>query len=169
MTAFPDVRWGSESSRLRRPLVRFSSSRPGSWLIRTLTPLDRWLLVRSQGRYTVLGPFAVPVLLLTTTGAKSGLPRTTPLVCARDGDDLVVVGSNFGQERHPLWTSNLLAHPEAVVTIGGRPVPARARLLEGDEAEAAYALMTELASTYAVYRARTDRSIRVFRLTAVDA
>jgi deazaflavin-dependent oxidoreductase (nitroreductase family) len=166
MSAFPDVRWGSSTSSLRRPLMRFSATRAGAWLIRTLTPVDRWLLLRSAGRYTVLGPFAVPILLLTTTGARSGQPRTTPLLCARDGDDLVVVGSNFGQQRHPQWSTNLLAHPEAVVTIGGRPVRARATLLGGAEAERGYALMTEVATTYATYQERTDRSIRVFRLTA---
>ncbi|MGZ4651034.1 MAG: nitroreductase/quinone reductase family protein, partial [Kineosporiaceae bacterium] len=101
MTAFPDVRWGSDSSRLRGPLTAFASTRAGSWLIRRLTPLDRRLLVRSRGRYTVLGPVGVPLLLLTTTGAKSGLARTTPLVFTRDGDSLILVGSNFGQERHP--------------------------------------------------------------------
>lgn len=167
MTGFPDVRWGSERSRLRRPAVAFASSRPGSWLVRTLTPLDRRLLVRTRGRRTVLGPIGAPTLLLTSTGAKSGLPRTSPLLCARDGSSLIVVGSNFGQSRHPAWTANLLASPDCVVTIGGVDVPARASLLDGAEAEAAYALMVEQARTYDVYRSRTDRAIRVFRLTAV--
>jgi deazaflavin-dependent oxidoreductase (nitroreductase family) len=162
---FPDARWGSDTSPLRRPLVAFASTRPGSWLIRTLTPFDRKLLVRSRGRYTVLGPTGSPVLLLTTTGAKSGLPRTTPLVFARDGDSVVVVGSNFGQEHHPAWTGNLLKTPEAVVTIGGKDIPVTAELLEGEAAEAGYRLMTDMASTYDAYRSRTGRAIRVFRLT----
>jgi deazaflavin-dependent oxidoreductase (nitroreductase family) len=162
---FPDARWGSDTSLLRRPLVAFASTRPGSWLIRTLTPFDRKLLVRSRGRYTVLGPTGSPVLLLTTTGAKSGLPRTTPLVFARDGDSVVVVGSNFGQEHHPAWTGNLLKTPQAVVTIGGKDIPVTAELHEGEAAEAAYRLMTDMASTYDAYRSRTGRAIRVFRLT----
>ena len=166
MTTFPDVRWGSQSSPLRPPMVAFSSTRAGSWLVRTLTPLDRRLLQRSAGKYTVLGPLGAPILLLTTTGAKSGQPRTTPLLYARDGDDLIVVGSNFGQERHPLWTSNLLKEPQAVVTIGGKAVPATATLLEGAEAAAGFEKMIEVAATYAEYRTRTDRTIRVFRLTA---
>ena len=166
MSGFPDVRWGSSSSWLRGPAIAFGSTRPGSWLVRTLTPLDRRLLVRTRGRRTLLGPIGLPTLLLTTTGAKSGLPRTTPLLCARDGDSLVVVGSNFGQDRHPAWTSNLLASPACTVTIGGVDVPARAELLAGAEAEAAYALMAAQARTYDVYRSRTDRAIRVFRLTA---
>ena len=167
MTTFPDVRWGSQTSLLRRPMVAFSCTRAGSWLIRTLTPLDRRLLQRSGGRYTVLGPLGAPILLLTTTGAKSGQPRTTPLLYARDGEDLIVVGSNFGQPRHPLWTGNLLAHPRATVTIGGHHVPVVAALLAGDEAEEAYAMMADVARTYREYRSRTERDIRVFRLNAV--
>lgn len=166
MTAFPDVRWGSTTSVLRKPMVSFACTKPGSWLVRTLTPLDRRLLQRSRGRYTVLGPLGAPTMLLTTTGAKSGLPRTTPLLYGRQGADLVVVGSNFGQQKHPAWSGNLLANPRAVVTIGGQDVPAQATLLSGDEADRAYALMVAEARNYAEYRARTDREIRVFRLTA---
>jgi len=162
---FPDSRWGSDNSRLRRPLVAFASTRAGSWLIRTLTPLDRRLLVRSRGRYTVLGPTGSPVLLLTTTGAKSGLPRTTPLVFARDGDSVLVVGSNFGQEHHPAWTGNLLKNPEAVVTIGGKDIPVIAERLAGAAAEDGYRRMVEMAKTYDAYKGRTDREIRVFRLS----
>jgi deazaflavin-dependent oxidoreductase (nitroreductase family) len=163
---FPDVRWGSESALLRKPLLAFSASRAGSWVIRKLTPLDRRLLMRSRGRYTVLGPFAAPTMLLTTTGAKSGLPRTQPLLFARQGDSIVVVGSNFGQAHHPAWTGNLIASPRAIVTIGGKDIPVDAELLSGDEAEAAYALMMQLARNYTAYRSRTDRQIRVVRLTA---
>lgn len=169
MTEWPEVRWGSERSILRRPAVALASTRAGSWLIRTLTPLDRRLLIRSRGRFTVLGPVGAPTLLLTTTGAKSGLPRTTPLLYARDGDALVVVGSNFGQARHPAWTGNLLAHPQAVVTMAGRDIPVVATQLQGEDAERAYASMEALARTYTEYRARTDREIRVFRLEQVDA
>lgn len=108
-------------------------------------------------------------MLLTTTGAKSGLARMSPLLYARDGDSLIVVGSNFGQDRHPAWTGNLIAHPDTViVTIGGADVPARAELLTGDEAEAGYQRMAEATRTYTEYRSRTDRAIRVFRLTAKD-
>lgn len=146
--------------------MRFSSTRAGSWLIRTLTPVDRRLLMRSNGRYTVLGPLGSPVMLLTTTGAKSGLPRITPLLYARDRDDLIVVGSNFGQEHHPAWTGNLLKQQQAVVTIGGQATACTAQLLEGAEAEAAYGRMVAVATTYDAYRSRTDRSIRVFRLVA---
>jgi deazaflavin-dependent oxidoreductase (nitroreductase family) len=162
---FPDVRWGSETSRLRGPLVAFSCSKVGSWTIRKLTPVDRKLLMRSNGKYTVLGPLGIPMLLLTTTGAKSGLPRTTPLVYVKHGGGLVVVGSNFGQAHHPLWTKNLLADPSCTVAIGGQAVPARAELLAGEEAAAGFKAMEDQARTYTEYKSRTDRDIRVFRLT----
>ncbi len=171
MTArvFPDVRWGSEASVLRRPLVAFSATRPGSWLIRTLTPLDRRLLLRSRGRLTVLGPVGVPVLLLTTTGSVSGLPRTTPLLFVRSDpaagrEELFVVGSNFGQARHPAWTTNLLTAPQATVTIGGRDIPVLGRQLAGVERDAVWQQFVTLAHTYEAYRGRTTRDLRIFGL-----
>lgn len=161
---FPDVRWGSESSRLRKAAVAFGSSPVGSWLLRTATPLDRRLLLRSRGRFTLLGPIGAPTVLLTTTGAKSGLPRTTPLLYWRDGGRLHVVGSNFGQGHHPAWTGNLLKEPRATVTIGGKDVPVRATQLTGAERDRVWQGFVDMASTYAVYKTRTDRDIRVFAL-----
>jgi deazaflavin-dependent oxidoreductase (nitroreductase family) len=163
---FPDVRWGSENSRLRGPATAFASSKPGSWLIRSLTPLDRRVLIRSRGRYTVLGPIGAPTLLLTTTGAKSGLPRTSPLLYCRDDARLLVIGSNFGQAHHPAWTGNLRANPDATVTIGGVDVPVRAHPLAGDERQRGIDAFIELTRVYAAYLDRTDRDIRVFALEA---
>lgn len=163
-TPFPDVRWGSENSRLRGPAIRFASTGVGSWLIRSMTPLDRRLLLRTGGRYTALGPIGAPTVLLETTGAKTGQARVSPLLYARDGERLIVVGTNFGQAAHPAWTANLIKQPDAVLIMGGRRIPVRAELLDGDEAERAYGLMRELADVYSVYRTRTDRQIRVFAL-----
>ena len=165
MTEIPDARWGSSDSALARTVARFGSTSLGSWTIRTLMPLDRRLLVRSNGRLTMLGPIGAPVMLLETRGRKSGQTRVNPLLFARDGDSVIVVGSNFGQQHHPAWTGNLLAEPRAVVVVGGKRIPVTARLLEGEESEAAYRKMVEIADTYASYRGRTDRQIRVFRLT----
>jgi deazaflavin-dependent oxidoreductase (nitroreductase family) len=165
VTEIPDVRWGSPDSALSRWADRFASTKPGSWLVRTMMPLDRRVLVRTGGRRTVLGPIGAPALLLETVGRKSGQTRVSPLLFARDGNSVIVVGSNFGQAHHPAWTANLIAHPDAVAVAGGRRIPVRATLLDGDEAEAAYQKMVAVASTYAAYRGRTDRQIRVFRLT----
>jgi deazaflavin-dependent oxidoreductase (nitroreductase family) len=169
MAAFPESRWGRETSRLRGPLVAFSATKIGSQTLKVLTPLDRKILARTKGKRTVLGPIGAPTMLLTTIGAKSGLARTSPLLYGRDGDSLIVVGSNFGGERHPAWSANLLANPDdVVVTIGGAEVKATATQLFGDEADAAYRSMAESVATYNEYKSRTDRTIRVFRLTAKD-
>ena len=162
---FPDVRWGSETNPLRKPLTKLASTRPGSWLVRRLTPLDRKLLLRSRGRYTALGPIGAPTLLLTTTGARSGQPRVSPLLYCRDGSRLLVIGSNFGQERHPAWTANLLAHPQATVTMGGRDIPVTATRLDGEERQRAIEAFIALTEVYAAYLDRTDRELRVFALT----
>jgi deazaflavin-dependent oxidoreductase (nitroreductase family) len=166
MSTFPDARWGSENSRLRRPLIWFGSTHAGSWVIRTLTPLDRYVIERSHGRYTALGPLGAPTVLLTTTGAVSGQARTTPLLFARDGDDILVAGSNFGQAHHPAWSKNLIVHPDATATVGGKAVPVTAELLTGDEALAGFEKMIDVVPVYAEYRNRTNRAIRVFRLRA---
>ena len=163
--SFPAAVWGSRDHVLTKRLIAFSGTTAGSWMIRKLVPLDLWLY-RRTGRYTVLGPFGVPIMLLTTTGAKSGLARTTPLLYDRVDDDLVVIASNFGQAHHPAWSGNLIADPQAVVTIGGEVVPVVAELLTGDEAQAAFRHMADDLSTYDAYRTRTDREIRVFRLRA---
>ncbi|MGY2873676.1 deazaflavin-dependent oxidoreductase (nitroreductase family) [Marmoricola sp. URHA0025 HA25] len=165
MTQIPEARWGSSDSAFARLIARFGSTRLGSWSIRTLMPLDRKVLVRSNGRRTVLGPIGAPVMLLETTGRRSGQTRVSPLLFARDGDSVIVVGSNFGQAHHPAWTGNLLADPHAMAVVRGQRIPVVATRLEGDEAEAAYGKMVEIAETYSVYRGRTDREIRIFRLT----
>lgn len=132
-------------------------------------PLDRRLLQRTEGRRTILGPFGIQILLLTTVGAKSGQRRTSPLLYVRDGNSLIVVGSNYGGDHHPAWSANLLKTPQARVTMVGTTIPVTAELLRGEESDAAYQLMTDVTRTYAEYRSRTDRAIRVFRLTATTA
>jgi deazaflavin-dependent oxidoreductase (nitroreductase family) len=163
---FPDVRWGRENGRLGAVASVVASSKPGSWLIRTLTPLDRRVLTRTQGRFTLLGPIGAPTLLLTTVGAKSGQRRVSPLLYTRDGDRILVIGSNFGQAHHPAWTANLRANPDAEVAMGGRHIPVRARELTGSERSAAVERFVELTPVYAAYQQRTDRELRVFALTA---
>jgi deazaflavin-dependent oxidoreductase (nitroreductase family) len=136
---------------------------------RFMPSVDR-VFSRVTGGHFVPSQLLVPTLVLTTTGAKSGLARTTPLATLPGENGCwYVVGSNFGQARHPAWSGNLLKTLSAVVTIGGIDVPATATLLEGADAEAGYAKLVELTRTYSEYASRTDRSIRVFRLTAVPS
>ncbi|NMN98123.1 nitroreductase/quinone reductase family protein [Antrihabitans stalactiti] len=164
--AFPDVRWHRARPRLKKALTAFGSTRAGSWWIRTVTPLDRALLARSKGRMTMFGPTGIALILLTTTGRKSGLPRTTPLIYTRDGDRLFVVGSNFGQAGHPTWTANLLANPEAIVTMAGKEIPVIAELITGAEWDRAFATFSDYTHAYDAYLDRTDRTFRIFALTA---
>lgn len=168
MAEIPDALWGRSDGVLARAAMAFASTKAGSWTVRTLMPLDRRVLLRTEGRRTLLGPIGAPTLLLETTGRKSGLPRLSPLLFARDGGSVVVVGSNFGQEHHPAWTGNLIANPAATLIVAGARVPVLAELLAGDEAEAAYQKMVAVTKVYATYRGRTDRAIRVFRLTPTD-
>jgi deazaflavin-dependent oxidoreductase (nitroreductase family) len=165
VTEFPEARWGSDDTVLARAGRAFAGTKAGSWTIRNLMPLDRRIMIRTKGRFTALGPIGAPTMMLETTGRKSGAQRLSPLLFARDGDAIIVVGSNFGQDHHPAWTSNLMARPQATVKIGGKDVPVTAELLKGAEAEQAYQKMNAVASVYSVYRGRTARTIRVFRLT----
>jgi len=105
-----------------------------------------------------------PVLLLTTTGRKSGKPRTAPVVYLRDGERLVVIGSNAGNDRSPAWALNLLAQPEAEVEVRGRRSSVRARATEGDERTELWRRMNEQYSGFEDYRERTAREIPVFVL-----
>ena len=167
-TAFPVRTWGRSGTALARAGQRFVATRAGSWVVRTMVPFDRWLLLRSKGRFTALGPFGIPMLVLTTTGSRSGRPRTTPLVCLPDGDAVWVAGSNFGLQRHPAWSGNLLAHPEATVAVGGQTIPVLARLLDGAARQRAWEQFVAVGGPYRVYASRTDRTIRVFALTRRD-
>ena len=162
---FPDVRWGRSDTTIARAGQWAASTAVGSRVIRSMVPVDRWVLTKTHGRFTALGPFGSPLLLLTATGTTSGLPRTTPLVYLLDGDRILLTGSNFGQERHPAWSANLIAHPEATVTIAGMSYPVTAELLEGAERQRCWDAFEEAARPYQVYGGRTDRTFRVFALS----
>jgi len=105
-----------------------------------------------------------PVLLLTTTGRKSGQQRTVPVVYLADGKNYVVIGSNAGNRRPPAWSLNLKARPEAEVEVGRRRVPVRARVAEGEERADLWRRHNEQYSGFDEYEARTDRDISLFVL-----
>jgi deazaflavin-dependent oxidoreductase (nitroreductase family) len=128
-------------------------------------PVDRALQRLTKGRIDKLGRRSLPTLLLTTVGAKSGLPRTVPLLYAADGDSFVVTASNWGQQHHPAWSGNLLATPEATVTVAGRDVAVRAELAEGELRSRLWGEVTRIWPAYDAYETRSGRHIRVFLLT----
>jgi len=131
--------------------------------LRIAPRLDR-LAHRVTGGRLVVSQLLVPTLVLTTTGAKSGLPRESPLATLVDGDAFYVVGSNFGTEKHPAWTGNLMKSPEALVTYRGRRTPVTARLLSDEEKAAIWPRLLTVWPTYDSYVERSGRNIRVFRL-----
>ncbi|MEU9149985.1 nitroreductase family deazaflavin-dependent oxidoreductase [Streptomyces sp. NPDC048417] len=125
--------------------------------------LDRAVHRISRGR-TLLSAQLLPGVILTSTGARSGLPRRTPLACMPEGDGWLLVGSNFGRTGNPAWTHNLLGHPDAEISWKGRDIPVTARLLAGEERAAAWRALLGFWPPYATYQERVDREIRVFRL-----
>ena len=107
------------------------------------------------------------VLLLTTTGRRTGAKTTTPLIYTLDGDDPVVVASKGGAPEHPGWYRNLVKTPEVEVQIEGEKFRARARTTEGEERERLWRQMNEMWSHYAEYQERTDREIPVVVLERI--
>ncbi len=101
------------------------------------------------------------VLLLTTTGRRTGQETTTPLIYNLDGDTPVIVASKGGAPDHPGWFKNLAKTPEVVVQIKGDRFAARARVAEGEERERLWALMNEVWPHYEEYATKTDREIPV--------
>jgi deazaflavin-dependent oxidoreductase (nitroreductase family) len=155
--------------RLYRGLfIRLGKARWFSWLsINLLVPIDRFLYRRSGGRLSLLHfgrERALPTLLLTTTGRKSGQPRTTPVLYLEDGQRLVVVGSNFGEQRHPQWSENLLVDPSASVQVRAEHKRVTARLAKDDEKAVLWPSLLELYPAWDAYTGRTDRSLRAFFL-----
>jgi len=105
------------------------------------------------------------LLLLTTTGRKSGRPHTTPMVFTRDGDRLLVYASKAGAPTHPDWYLNLVADPQVVVEVGAERYDATAAPLEGEERDRAFAEQAARNPVFAGYAEKTDRVIPVVALT----
>jgi deazaflavin-dependent oxidoreductase (nitroreductase family) len=151
----------------QQSMQRFGRTRAFAAVHKRIAPFDGWLFRVSRGRLSTARLVGVEQVLLTTTGRKSGLPRTVPLVCIRDDDGHgIVVGSNYGQERDPAWALNLLANPDAALQPagGGAEVPVRARVAEGDERARLWERIVRTWPAYDTYAERTSRDIRVFVL-----
>lgn len=150
-----------------RAMQAFASTRAGAWYFsKTLAPTDRLVSKLSKGRVTVPEVMAkLPVLVLTSTGRKTGQPRNTHLVAVPFGDTLALVGTNFGQARTPTWVLNLEANPRAAVTY--REITREVRARPATDAERNEVLATS-ASVYAGYlkyeRRITGRRLRIFIL-----
>jgi len=111
------------------------------------------------------GPFeGAPVLLLTTIGARSGEPRTSPMMYLPEGDRIIVFASNEGKDSHPSWYYNLRANPSATVELGTENFPVTATEVTGAEHDRLYDIQAERYPGFAGYRERTDRVIPVIEL-----
>lgn len=104
------------------------------------------------------------LLLLTTTGARSGLPRVTPLVSIHLGDRLFIVASNGGSQAHPAWYHNLLAHPDVTVEVGPDTFTATASELKGPDRPVIWAEVIQQFPFYADYQAKVTREIPLIEL-----
>ena len=106
-----------------------------------------------------------PLLLLTTTGARSGQRRTTPMMYVSDGNRLLVIASNAGASKHPAWYRNLLAHPQVTVEVGTETFDAVAAVAEGEERERLWSRIVELHPFFADHQAKVTRQIPVIMLS----
>lgn len=130
-----------------------------------IVKVDLALQRRTNARFGLMTLGGMAGLLLTTTGRRSGVPRTVPLMYVRIPEGYVVVGSNWGGPEHPAWSGNLLAEPRAVVAVRGSVFPVVGRLVEGEERGRLWSLAVSRWPAYSDYLARSGRSIRVFVLT----
>lgn len=151
---------------MRRAVRRTAATRPLALLYgRIQQPADTFVFRLTRGRGTLSSWLAgVELAMLTTTGARSGLPRTSPVLALDDDDAVVVIASNFGRSCHPAWYHNLRAHPQASVVVGGVTRAMRACELDGAERDRHFARAVAVYPGFERYRRWAGRRIPVIRL-----
>ena len=138
------------------------------------TPIAAWLRSAHSALYRASGgkignkTFGCETFLLTTTGAKTGKPRTAPLLYLKDGKHFVIVASNGGSPAHPAWFVNLTKTPEATVQIGRDAMKVRARQANAQEKARLWPRLTKFYEGYEVYQSVTKREIPVVILEPVQ-
>ena len=142
----------------QRAVKQLASAAPVAWLLaRTLRHLDRGVLALTRGRQTATSLLAgLPVIFLTTTGAKSGQPRTTPLICGVDGQRLILFATNFGGAKNPAWYYNLRANPQVTVAYRDQSATYHSREATADERERYWPMADAIYAGYAAYRVRAS-------------
>ena len=162
----------AEANLFQRLLRRFAATGPGSWLFaRTLHRIDRPVFRMTKGRHTFASLVSgLPVVMLTTTGARSGQPRTVPLLGLPTREGLAVIASNFGQRHHPAWYYNLRAKPEGEVTVDGDTYRFRAVEAAGDQRSRIWQQGLGVYPGWSQYERRaSNREICVFVLERAQA
>lgn len=161
-----------DANLLRRAIRRSAGWKPLSlFYARTLHLLDRAVFRLTRGRATFSSWLAdLPVAWLTTTGAKSGQERTSPVLAIPCGDGrLIVIASNYGQRNNPSWYHNLCANPRVRIVFEGAEQEMVARELEGDDRAHWYERGIEIYPGWVEYRKRAPRRIPVIELSAPSA
>lgn len=131
-----------------------------SWpLLRRLMGAHAAIYRASNGLIGHRFPGAPPTLLLEHTGAKSGRRRISPLVYARDGENVILVASKGGYPKNPAWFHNLMAHPDTTVQIGSNRLPVHARVADAAERERLWPVVVGVYKGYEGYQRRTEREI----------
>ena len=155
------------ANSVQKLLRRFAASGPGSWLFaRVAHHLDRPVHRLTRGRHTLGSAITgLPVVMLTTTGARSGQPRTVPILGIPFSGGVAVIASNFGQRRQPAWCYNLRAHPDAQVVIDGVRRSVRAVEAQGERRAEIWQEGLRVYPGFAQYERRAShRRISVFVL-----
>jgi deazaflavin-dependent oxidoreductase (nitroreductase family) len=153
---------------LQKVVRRFAASGPGAWLFaRVMHRIDRPVHRLTRGRYTLASLVSgIPVVMLTTTGAKSGRSRTAPVLGIPSEGELAIIASNFGQYRQPGWYHNLRAHAEAEIVIDGNRRRVRAEEALGERREEIWREGLRVYPGFGQYERRAaHRDIAVFVLT----
>jgi len=154
--------------RVRKALIEpLARSEVGRWWLINVSPrLDKLVFRLSGGRFTTI---PAHILILTHTGARTGQTRENLLTYFTDGDDLIVMASNYGRERHPGWYYNVKTNPKVEVRAAGRRGRYRANIAAGEDRERLWMLAKILTKTYADYEGRAaGRTIQVVRLSPLD-
>ena len=149
-----------------RVIVWLSTNPFATWLIKNFSArVDPVIFRATNGRLTSMGPPAMPMLTMTAIGRSSGEPRSVHLACVEHEGDRLVVASAMGQQKHPGWRYNIEANPDVQIQVSGESFNARASVLSDEEKENVWSKIREAIPQMNVYEKRTDRNIRVFRIT----
>ena len=161
-------------SRFHTTIQKVASSRPGAWFFSlTQHHFDRIVLRLTNHKATLTSVLSgLPVVILTTKGAKSGLPRTVPLLCVQDesgSGKVALIASNWGQKHHPGWYYNLTANPQASCEIKGETGEYTAHEAEGDEYDYYWQAAMDTYLGFPEYQKRVgSRHIPIMVLTAIE-
>ncbi len=158
------------ANAVQKAVRRLAASGPGAWLFARVAPrIDRPVYRLTRGRHTFASLLSgIPVVLLTTTGARSGRPRTVPVLGLPTADGLAVIASNFGLRPQPGWYYNLRANPDGTAALGGRSHRVRAVEAEGDRRRRIWEEALQVYPGWSQYERRAShRRIAVFVLEPV--